>query len=126
MMTWYGPAADAGLLEGVADSHPNVKVRLLGYSQGSGSVFAFMQHEGRNPAERAMFARAREVKTFEKSKLNGKMTACGSGESMLDPSRQDDNPNGQDRSQGYLHPGRYDPPEHAQRLEQDQRNGDNG
>ncbi len=35
--------------------NPNVKVVLVGYSQGNNSVYAFLQAEGRNPKEKAMF-----------------------------------------------------------------------
>ena len=45
--------------------NPNVKVRLVGYSQGSSSVHAFMQFEGRTPQEREMFAELRKNVTID-------------------------------------------------------------
>lgn len=40
--------------------NPNVRVVLVGYSQGNNDIFAFMQAEGRNPKEKAMFSELRK------------------------------------------------------------------
>ena len=44
--------------------NPNVKVVLVGYSQGNNTIHAFLQSAGRNPRERAMFSELRKNIAF--------------------------------------------------------------
>ncbi len=64
--SWKNPFANAYDLAAAvnqarkATGNPNVKVVLVGYSQGNSNTYAFMQAQGRNPKERAMFAELRK------------------------------------------------------------------
>ncbi len=64
--SWKNPFANAYDLAAAvnqarkATGNPNVKVVLVGYSQGNSNTYAFMQATGRNAKERAMFAELRK------------------------------------------------------------------
>lgn len=64
--SWRNPYANAyDVAEAINKArkitgNPNVKVVLVGYSQGNTSSYAFMQAQGRNPREKAMFSELRK------------------------------------------------------------------